>query len=144
MNTHNIQIVRKWQTANSTIGELTANGGLLQGYVLERPGPDTTASGQRLRIPEGTYKLKWHNSSLAGVSPYNPVPLLYNDLVPDSRYILIHNGNFPHNTDGCLLVGKSRGTDLVNDSVALLKELKQYLQDSSIENIQLHISSDYA
>jgi hypothetical protein len=142
MTTH-IQIVRKWQTDNSTISELITNGGLIRGYVLERPGPDTTESGLRLRIPEGTYKLKWHNSSLPNVSPHNPVPLLFNNDVPASRYILIHNGNFPHNTDGCLLVGKTRGTDLVNSSVAMLNELKTFLNESSIETIQLTISSDY-
>jgi hypothetical protein len=142
MTTH-IQIVRKWQTDNSTISELITNGGLIRGFVLERPGPDTTESGLRLRIPEGTYQLKWHNSSLPKVRGHNPVPLLFNNVVPASRYILIHNGNFPHNTDGCLLVGKTRGTDLVNNSVEMLNELKKFLNECSIETIQLTISSDY-
>lgn len=118
-----IEIVRKWQNNTATIAELSANGDALKGYVLERPGPDTTQSGLRLRILEGTYRLKWHNSNIPSVKPYNPVPLLYNNTVSEGRYILIHNGNYPHNTDGCLLVGESKGTNAVNSSVSMLRKV---------------------
>ncbi|WP_341645975.1 DUF5675 family protein [Thauera sp. SDU_THAU2] len=138
-----IQIIRKWQSDASTISELSSNNGILKGYVLERPGPDTTRSGLRLRIPEGTYRLKWHNSNIPSVKPYNPVPLLYNSTVSEGRYILIHNGNYPSNTDGCLLVGETKGSNVVNSSVSMLRKLKAHLNDTGIDNVFLEISSDY-
>jgi len=62
MSAHTITVTRKWETEHSTIGEFHINdaapGEVMHGYILERPGPDTTSSGLRLRIPEGTYNLK--------------------------------------------------------------------------------------
>ncbi|NMG71312.1 DUF5675 family protein [Parazoarcus communis] len=143
MSISTIEIVRKWETANATVSVLTANNGSIKGYVLERPGPDTTQAGLRLRIPEGIYRLKWHNSNIDAVKQHNPVPLLYNNQVSEGRYILIHNGNYPHNTDGCLLVGETRGTDFVGSSVSMLQTLKAFLQSNGIENVNLSISSSY-
>ncbi|MDR2261533.1 MAG: DUF5675 family protein [Azoarcus sp.] len=136
-----IHVVRKWETAQSTISELSF--GNVKGYVLERPGPDTTASGLRFRIPVGAYKIHWHNSGLQGVAPFNPVPELFNDAVPKSRHILIHNGNYPKNTDGCLLVGSTKGTDMVGDSRTMLRKLKAFIQEKGIENVNVIISAGY-
>ncbi|XVJ69389.1 MAG: hypothetical protein HEQ39_06850 [Rhizobacter sp.] len=114
-------------------------------YVLERPGPDTTASGLRLRIPDGTYKMKWAtttgNGSLRSVLP---LPWLYGDSVPLARHIYIHHGNKPENSDGCLLVGLSRGLDRVDSSRQALDILKSYLNRIGIENVQLIVNSNYA
>lgn len=143
MTISTIEIVRKWETASATVSTLSVDNGTLRGYVLERPGPDTTQSGLRLRIPEGSYRLQWHNSNIDSVKRYNPVPLLYNNVVPQGRYILIHNGNYPRDTDGCLLVGQTRGTDFVGESVAMLRKLTEFLQRGGIETIQLSINSDY-
>ncbi|WP_411016729.1 DUF5675 family protein, partial [Salmonella sp. s51944] len=110
---------------------------------IERPGPDTTASGLRRRIPEGSYKIKWHSSNIASVNSHNPVPILYNASVPQSRYILIHNGNYPRNTDGCLLIGSTKGKDFVGGSVAKLKELKEFLTPEGIENFTVSSTSCY-
>jgi len=143
-----IEITRKWETARSTISEFiipdAAQDEITRGYILERPGPDTTASGLRKRIPEGTYNLKWQTTTnLRGVRPHLPVPWLYNRTVADNRYIYIHNGNHPHNTDGCLLVGTRRAPDFVGFSVDALTRLKRYLERVGIENVALRIRSDY-
>ncbi|GAA3601414.1 hypothetical protein GCM10023078_31150 [Gibbsiella greigii] len=138
-----ISIKRLWQTDNSTISTYDISGSKISGYILERPGPDTTISGLRKRIPEGSYKIKWHNSNIPSVKPYNPVPLLYNANVPQSRYILIHNGNYPRNTDGCLLIGSTKGNDFVSGSVAKLKELKGYITQEGIESFTISITSCY-
>lgn len=143
MSTSTIEITRKWETAGATVSTLSADNGTLKGFVLERPGPDTTQSGLRLRIPEGLYRLQWHRSNIDSVKAYNPVPLLYNSQVAQGRYILIHNGNYPRDTDGCLLVGQTRGTDFVGQSVAMLRKLTEFLQRGGIETIQLSITSDY-
>ncbi|EIE3256421.1 hypothetical protein LDH75_003904 [Escherichia coli] len=143
MANHVILIKRLWQSDNSTISTYTVSGSTIKGYILERPGPDTTTSGLRKRIPEGNYKIKWHNSNIASVKSHNPVPLLYNASVPQSRYILIHNGNYPRNTDGCLLIGSTRGNDFVGGSVAKLKELKEFITKEGIENFTVSITSCY-
>lgn len=143
MTNHLISIKRLWQTNDSTISTYEISGGAIKGYMLERPGPDTSTSGLRKRIPEGSYKIKWHNSNIPSVRRYNPVPLLYNAVVPQSRYILIHNGNFPSNTDGCLLIGSTKGNNSVGGSVAKLNELKDYILQNNIESFIISITSCY-
>ncbi len=143
-----VDIVRKWETDRSTISEFLIPGAqrdeITRGYMLERPGPDTTQPGLRKRIPEGSYQLQWQTATnLPGVRPYLPVPWLYNLHVPDTRYIYVHNGNFPHNTDGCLLIGTSRLENMVGASVEALLKFKIYLERVGIENVILRITSDY-
>lgn len=143
MANHVIYIKRIWQTENSTISTFEVSGSSIKGYFLERPGPDTTVSNQNKRIPEGSYKIKWHNSSLPGVKLHNPVPILYNSQVPQSRAILIHNGNYPRNSKGCLLIGSSKGLDFVGGSVPKLAELKAFIDSEGIENFTISITSCY-
>ncbi|WP_072133278.1 DUF5675 family protein [Winslowiella iniecta] len=139
-----INIKRISQTKDSTISRYEMPSSNISGFILERPGPDTTEVNLRLRIPEGFYRLKWHNSNIRSVRPFNPVPLIYNENVSISRFILIHNGNYPVNTDGCLLIGGSRGVDFVGGSVVKLQELKTLLQSEGIEKFRLSIKSCYS
>jgi hypothetical protein len=145
-----IQIVRQWDSPRSTIstiaipGALAARGELVSGYVLERPGPDTTASGRRLRIPEGTYSVQWASTSATpSLNTQAPLPWIYNARVPVDRRIYIHHGNSPSNTDGCLLVGTGRSTDIVTDSVNALRKLKAFLNRVGVANVQVQITSNY-
>jgi len=138
-----ILVKRIQQTQNSTISRYSIPGTKISGYMLERPGPDTTTPNQRLRIPEGVYNLKWHQTAKGSIKAYSPVPLLYNSAVPVTRYVLIHNGNKPQHTDGCLLIGSSKAVDFVGGSVGKLKELKLFLQKNGIENFKVIISSQY-
>lgn len=145
---HIIQITRKWETESSTISEFSIpdakHNELKHGYILERPGPDTTAPGLRKRIPEGLYNLKWQDvTNLPGVRGHLPVPWLYNGKVPAFRYIYVHNGNYPRNTDGCLLIGLGRAPDMVTNSVDALTRFKRFLARIGIEHVQLQIKSNY-
>ncbi|WP_353613677.1 DUF5675 family protein [Mangrovibacter phragmitis] len=144
MAKYTIFVKRIWQTDNSTISTYEISGSKIKGYILERPGPDTKTSGLEKRIPEGVYNLKWHNSNIPSVKKYNPVPLLHNADVPVSRYILIHNGNYPRDTEGCLLVGGSKGVDFVGASVVKLTEIKEFIAKEGIDNFVLSISSCYS
>lgn len=111
------------------------------GFFLERPGPDTEISGERLRIPEGTYKLRQHFGS-----NFSNVPRLYRQSERtensygkfDTRAILIHVGNKPVNTDGCLLPGSSYGTNTVNNSNVTFKWLNLYIKSNNW-NVNLNI-----
>ncbi|ELY2856429.1 hypothetical protein SMC92_003528 [Cronobacter dublinensis] len=143
MAKHVISIKRLWQSDSSTISTYEVSGSTIKGYILERPGPDTTVSGQRKRIPEESYKIKWHSSNIASMKSHNPVPILYNALVSQSRYILIHNGNYSRNTDGYLLIGSTKGKDFVGGSVAKLKVLKEFITQEGIENFTVSIASCY-
>ena len=80
--------------------------------MLERPGPSSTQSGQRLRIPAGTYNLT-NSPGTAKDKRLHAEWELYNDQVPTSRHILFHYGNTADQTDGCLIPGFGRLTDKV-------------------------------
>lgn len=117
-----ITIQRKWESDVSTTGTFTTHDESFTGYTLEPPGPSTTRSGQNKRIPAGEYNLVPHSGT-----DYKNVFKLYNDNVPASRAILIHNGNYPANTKGCILVGMSRSANFVGDSKTALKLLNNYI-----------------
>jgi Family of unknown function (DUF5675) len=145
-----IEMVRLWETEKSTISTIAipsasaSAGELVSGYILERPGPDTTQSGRRLRIPDGTYNVQWAASSATpSLNSQAPLPWIYNSSVSASRRIYIHHGNFPSNTDGCLLTGTGRSKDMVTGSVTALTKLKAYLSRVGVENVQVRISSSY-
>lgn len=53
-------------------------------------------------IPKGTYKIKMRESPHFG----RLMPYLLN--VPGFSYIMIHSGNAPEHTKGCILVGENK------------------------------------
>jgi len=128
-------ITRRWQTSKSTISTfntLPVKPGIapVEGYMLEPKGPATTAENQNQRIPAGTYRLKWHHTGRFG--PY--VPLLYNDQVAESRLILIHPGNYPKDTIGCLLPGVNKSQDFVGHSQTKTKELWETMRHHDLNS----------
>lgn len=133
---HIIEVVRDRQTPRSTTSTYTA--GKVNGFMLEPPGPSTTQAGQRKRIPAGTYRVVWHDGA-----KYSGVVRLYNDQVPQSRAILIHAGNYPSNTDGCLLAGKTRDTDVVGASRGAIDELMQWIRERGIEDVRVVIKDQF-
>ena len=46
--------------------------------------------------------------------------------------ILIHTGNYPKNTTGCILVGKTRGKDAINSSRVTMNKLNQRFKGKKI------------
>jgi hypothetical protein len=72
-------------------------------------------------------------------SAYPGVPKLYNDKVSKDRGILIHIGNYPRNSSGCLLIGSSKSTDFVGNSGNTLKKLNSYIEDRGFSNMRLNI-----
>lgn len=74
--------------------------GILKGDVW-KCGTYFTIENFDKMLPDGTYRVK---------VTYSPkfkrdVPIVYNDEVPESRGIRIHEGNIVQNTKGCILVG---------------------------------------
>jgi hypothetical protein len=64
---------------------------------------------------------------------------LYNDEVPQSRGILIHLGNKPSNTIGCLLPGSSIKTNFVGGSGTTVKRLVNYFKQVGFKGATITI-----
>lgn len=138
---YTIFVQRKWQTTLSTISEFSISGTDVRGYFLECPGPDTATPRLKKRIPEGSYRLIWHTSGK--FVKHNPTPKLYNADVSVSRDILIHPGNYPRDTKGCLLPGTERLANKVTNSVIMYKRIKEIIEKEGIANFTVMITSCY-
>lgn len=131
--------IRRFKNVDDgTLGEFllldSSENVLLNGYTLEPSGPDTTTHNQDKRIPQGEYSLSWHNSPTFS----QKLPLLHNEAVPKERCILIHAGNYPKDTLGCVLVGlKNDGANVLMSKKALkrllplLKGVKKVIIENS-------------
>ncbi|WP_093270347.1 DUF5675 family protein [Vibrio xiamenensis] len=131
-NSISIRYVRKWQTSKSKIGEFYIEGSSIKGFFLEPAGPDTTIRDLDKRIPIGEYSLCWHYGG-----HYKGVLKLYNEIAPKDRNILIHNGNFPEDSEWCLLCGVKRGKDYVGPSVVKLEEIKSHFNKVGLKMLRL-------
>ncbi len=121
-------------TAVSTIGELYVDGSFFC-YTLEdivRDGPKVM---HETAIPEGTYKVIINMSNRFK----RLMPLLLD--VPGFEGIRIHAGNKAGDTSGCLLVGMTKGSNFIGQSVtaydALFSKMKAAQQAG--ERIELTI-----
>lgn len=103
-----LTLKRKWFTDESTVGELYLDGDYLcftlEDTVREEKIPGETA------IPEGRYEVILSFS--ARFKAY--LPLLIN--VPNFEGVRIHPGNKAEDTEGCILVGDTRGENFVGNS----------------------------
>ena len=132
------------ETGKSTISTfiIPKEGDDITGFFLEPAGPSTTEANQDRRIPEGSFNLE----SFSG-SRFKGVFRLSNEDVPKSRAILIHKGNFPTNTEGCLLPGCTFGKDFVGGaringqggSTRKFNEIKGFLNSEGANNIKFNI-----
>ena len=118
-----LNLVRNASTPASTFGTLAVDGVFLC-YTLERP---------EVQIQTGTYSIEmtW--------SPHfnRYLPLL--DNVPGRSAIRIHAGNWPRDTDGCLLVGMAHSETMLLRSLEALNILVGRLQTSP-DAISIEIS----
>lgn len=114
----NLHVTRTTFTQFSTCGTLTVEGKTF--YTLEPPKRDY----KPCCIPLGTYdvSIRWSEKHK------RLVPHVEN--VPGFTEIEIHVGNFPKDTEGCLLVGRSSGTDQVSGSRLAFDALFSILSDA--------------
>jgi hypothetical protein len=110
----NLTLQRDNQNAIRTLGVITndADGSVMVPATLELPwrnnahGDWTVASC----IPAGTYTALRFNSPHIGYVLYQ----LAN--VPDRVGVDLHIGNYPHDSEGCILLGESREADAIDSS----------------------------
>jgi len=103
-----LHVKRLHKTNNSTIGELTIDG-IFQCYTLEDVEREIKIKSETA-IPKGTYKVIINKSNRFK----RLLPLLLD--VKGFEGIRIHSGNTNHDTEGCILVGETRGKDFVGKS----------------------------
>ena len=139
-----------WRThfsTNATLGALYINGKFFC-HTLE---PRTRPKGApkipgKTAIPEGRYRLSLNVAS-PRFSDYKhhpwarpwsgKMPFLCN--VPGFNGVLIHVGNTPNDTSGCLLVGQATAPDFIVNSIATFRRLMLRLQRHP-HHIPLYIS----
>lgn len=125
----NLTLKRTAFGLNATLGELEVNG-QPQCWTLEDhyPEPYVKTPG-KTAIPFGTYPVTIERSprfsKLAGHDVFTP--RLHN--VPGFEGVLIHPGNVPEDTEGCILVGQVKvGAARIEKSRAAYAALFAMLQ----------------
>jgi hypothetical protein len=129
-----LHVIRSWAGEHCTIGLLTVNG-LKECFTLEDKVRAEKVYGETA-IPAGTYNVVITPSKRFK----RDLPLLEN--VPNFEGVRIHPGNTAADTDGCLLVGTSKGPDVIFESRkafdALYNKIKSALDAG--EKVTLEIS----
>ncbi len=115
-----IEIKRTDFSPLSTIGEMYINGKFFC-YTLEDKVRDVKIKGITA-IPAGEYGVILTVSARFGVL----MPLLLN--VKGFDGVRIHNGNTDKDTEGCILVGKTKGKDFIGSSRTAFTELMKLLK----------------
>lgn len=99
--------------SDAVLGDLSIDC-IFECFTLERPS---------VIIPAGTYNVTLYDSP----SHHCLTPLLHD--VPNREFIEIHVGNYPMDSMGCILVGKTKGLNYLENSKeafhALMAKLKE-------------------
>lgn len=122
-------VLRDVSTAKSTPGRMYLHqefGDVFIGYTLEdvvRSGPKVAG---RTAIPAGNYPLTVTMSNRFK----KPLPLLSD--VPNFSGVRIHGGNSSDDTEGCILVGRTRfNSDKIGLCAPVVDLIIQYLHAAS-------------
>ena len=129
----NLLLIRDTFTEESTVGELFINGERICD-TLENPYLDNQRNISC--IPEGEYPVRLRLARESASRDY--LHLLIQD-VPNRDFILVHRGNFPSQTQGCLLVGLGTQQNVVNNSRLAMDLLIKEILNLGGTNINLII-----
>lgn len=116
----NLLLIREYFTENSTTGSLYIDG-KFECFTLEDVVREEKIYG-KTAIPEGLYEL------IVTMSPRfkRELPRLLE--VPNYEGVLIHAGNSAKDTEGCILVGRTRKKDWVGSSQLALGDILDKLE----------------
>jgi hypothetical protein len=129
-----LKVLRNTFTNRSTIGELYVDGAFecftLEDMVRPVKVPGMTA------IPEGVYVVSVSFSNRFR----RPLPEIHN--VPNFTGVRIHAGNTDADTEGCILVGKTKARDFIGNSRAAFDKLFARIQQAAQrEKIFIEVTS---
>ena len=125
-----LKLIRDTYSNNSTIGRLYCEEEFLC-YTLENKWDDNKARVSC--IPEGTYEVTTKEYGRFYERYGHPIVKLLD--VPERSEILIHKGNYPKDTLGCILVGDSKGKDAVFNSSKTYNKIYNII--SSTKSIEI-------
>ena len=129
-----LSLKRTTASENSTIGELSIND-TFECYTLEDVVRPVKMAGLTA-IPSGSYEVVITYSARFK----RPMPLLLK--VPDFDGVRIHWGNTDEDTEGCILVGKTKSKDFIGSSRVAFAQLFPKLEAASkIEKIFIEITN---
>ena len=131
----NLLLIRDTFSDKSVLGELYLNGERMCD-TLENPWLDNQQNISC--IPAGIYDVRLRLARESASRDY--LHLLIQD-VPNRSFILIHRGNFPSQTQGCVLVGLGSQQNAVNNSVLAMDLLIKEILNLGGENINLIIKN---
>jgi hypothetical protein len=124
----NLRLERQELNDICTIGRLFVDGDP-ECWTLEDVVRDTKLKGQTA-IPFGRYEVVITFSQRFG----RPLPLLLK--VPDFEGVRIHPGNDANDTEGCILVGKRKGANMLYESreafSLLMLRLQRAMQNEKV------------
>jgi len=115
-----LTIKRLHKTDKCTIGEMAIDG-KFEAYTLEDVERKEKVFG-KTAIPTGVYELTMTMSNRFK----KMMPLLLN--VPNYSGVRIHSGNTANDTEGCILLGQSRGVDCILSSKAAIEKFYPKLE----------------
>lgn len=132
----NLLLRRLIFTDKTTIGELTIDG-IFQCYILEDCARQVKIH-RATCIPAGTYKI------IVNRSPRfkRDLPRLLD--VPGFAGVLIHPGNYPSDTDGCLLPGLTKSENFIGQSREAFDKLFEKIKAAvQIEEVTITIMGGF-
>ncbi len=141
-----INSFRVSESNNSTLSIFHIPDDYESGFFLERGGPDTKASKQNKRIPEGKYGFVEHSSE---TEFYDKRAKLTseNDSKFVDRAILIHPGNYYGDSKGCLLPGTTASKNKNGDYSVGASKIKTTMLENYIRrnnwNVTLTITNRF-
>ena len=141
----------KGKVEDSTIGSIKLfddDKVLFKGYTCENIGPSTDKPRQDKRIIARTYDLEWttttkNDNKTLGKWQNNAILLTCDKELPKfrSRRILVHVGNGPGDTEGCILVGESEtNSGLISKSIVAIIRLFNLIEKIGIDNVKLEVN----
>jgi len=128
----NLLLIRDNFTDKATIGKLYLNGEFY-GHTLELAWNDNKKNISC--IPKGVYEVAKRHTEKRKYK-YEHLHILD---VPNRGYILMHIGNYPKNSKGCILLGNTRALNFVGESRKAFYNLMYDL--GSFDEIELIIKN---